>query len=88
MTPSPPAAQTEITPRLKAIVDGRPDAPHHPGLMPTEYVADQLARLVSHPRRLMVLPHNWSTLVITAFLFPGLADALVSRFKAKRTPTS
>ena len=79
---------SEITPRLKAIVDGRPDAPHHPGLMPTEYVADQLARLVNHPRRLMVLPRSWTGLVITAFLFPGLADALVSRFKAKRTPTS
>jgi short-subunit dehydrogenase len=79
---------SEITPRLKAIVDGRPDAPHHPGLMPTEYVADQLARLVNHPRRLMVLPHSWSVLVVTAFLFPELADALVSKFKAKRTPTS
>ena len=28
---------SEITPRLKAIVDGSPEAVHHPGLMPTAY---------------------------------------------------
>jgi len=76
---------SEITPRLKAHVEGRPDAPHHPGLMPTSYVADQIARLVRHPRRMVVLPHSWSVLVLVAFLFPGVADALVSKFKAKRT---
>ena len=79
---------SEITPRLKAIVDGRPDAPHHPGLMPTAYVADQIARLVHRPQRMVVLPRSWSILVLAAFLFPGLADRLVSRFKAKRTATS
>jgi short-subunit dehydrogenase len=78
---------SEITPRLKAHVEGRPDAPHHPGLMPTDYVADQIARLVRHPRRLVILPRSWSVLVFVAFLFPGVADALVSRFKAKRTKT-
>ncbi|MFZ1043697.1 MAG: SDR family oxidoreductase [Anaerolineales bacterium] len=76
---------SEITPRLKAVVEGRPDAPHHPGLMPTSYVADQIARLVRHPRRMVILPQNWSVLVLVAFLFPGVADALVSNFKAKRT---
>ncbi len=76
---------SEITPRLKAIVEGRPDAPHHPGLMPTSYVADQIARLVRHPRRMVILPRSWSVLVLVAFLFPGVADALVSKFKAKRT---
>jgi short-subunit dehydrogenase len=76
---------SEITPRLKAHVDGRPDAPHHPGLMPTSYVADQIARLVRHPRRMVILPRSWSVLVLVAFLFPGVADALVSNFKAKRT---
>ena len=79
---------SEITPRLKAIVDGRPDAPHHPGLMPTAYVADQIARLVHRPQRMVVLPRSWSILVLAAFLFPGLADRLVSRFKAKRPATS
>ena len=76
---------SELTPRLKAHVEGGPDAPHHPGLMPTDYVADQIARLVRHPRRLVVLPRSWSVLVLVAFLFPGMADVLVSRFKAKRT---
>ncbi len=76
---------SEITPRLKAVVEGRPDAPHHPGLMPTSYVADQIARLVRHPRRMVILPRSWSVLVLVAFLFPGVADALVSQFKAKRT---
>ena len=76
---------SEITPRLKAHVEGRPDAPHHPGLMPTSYVADQIARLIRHPRRMVILPRSWSVLVLVAFLFPGIADALVSKFKAKRT---
>jgi short-subunit dehydrogenase len=76
---------SELTPRLKAIVEGRPNAIHHPGLMPTEYVADQIARLVRHPRRLVILPRSWSVLVLVAFLFPGVADKLVSKFKAKRT---
>ncbi len=76
---------SEITPRLKAHVEVRPDAPHHPGLMPTNYVADQIARLIRHPRRMVILPRSWSVLVLVAFLFPGIADALVSKFKAKRT---
>ena len=76
---------SEITPRLKAVVEGRPDAPHHPGLMPTSYVADQIARLVRHPRRMVILPRSWSVLVLVAFLFPSVADALVFNFKAKRT---
>jgi short-subunit dehydrogenase len=76
---------SEITPRLKSHVDGRPDAPHHPGLMPTNYVADQIARLIRHPRRMVILPRSWSVLVLVAFLFPGIADARVSKFKAKRT---
>jgi short-subunit dehydrogenase len=76
---------SEITPRLKAIVDGSPEAVHHPGLMPIAYVADQIAKLVSRSRRMLVLPRSWSVLVTVAFLFPGLADRLVSSFKAKRT---
>jgi short-subunit dehydrogenase len=79
---------SEITPRLKAIVDGNPNAVHHPGLMPTTYVADQIAKLAWKPRRLLVLPRSWSVLVTVAFLFPGLADRLVSSFKAKRSETT
>ena len=76
---------SELTPRLKALVEGRPDAPHHPGLMPTVYVADQIARLIHHPRRLVILPRSYSILVLVAFLFPGIADSVGSKFKAKRT---
>jgi short-subunit dehydrogenase len=79
---------SEITPRLKAIVDGSPEAVRHPGLMPTAYVADQIAKLVRHPRRMLVLPRSWSMLVTAAFLFPGLADRLVGSFKAKRSESS
>jgi len=76
---------SELTPRLKAHVDGRPDAPCHPGMVPVGYVADQIARLVRYPRRLVVIPRSRDFLVLVAFLFPGIADALVARFKAKRT---
>jgi short-subunit dehydrogenase len=79
---------SEITPRLKAIVEGSTQAVHHPGLMPTTYVADQIARLVGHPRRMLVLPRSWGKLVTAAFLFPGLADRLVGNFKAKRNESN
>jgi short-subunit dehydrogenase len=78
---------SEITPRLKAIVDGSPDAVHHPGLMPVSYVAGQIAKLVHRPRRMLVLPRSWSGLVTLVILFPGLADRFVSSFKAKRAGT-
>jgi short-subunit dehydrogenase len=74
---------SEISPQLKAHAEGRPDAPHCPGLMPVTYVADQIARLIRHPRRRMILPPSWGFLVVVAFLFPGLADLLVSSFQPK-----
>lgn len=79
---------SELTPRLKAHVEGRPDAPPQPGLMPAEYAAEEIARLIRHPRRLVVIPKRWRPLVLAGVLFPGLADAWVSRFKAKRAPTA
>jgi len=74
---------TEISPQLKAIAEGRSDASHVMGLLPITYVADQVARLIQHPRRRVVLPHTWQFLVVVAFLFPGLADVLVSSFMIK-----
>jgi short-subunit dehydrogenase len=71
---------SEISPTLKAHYEGQPDAPRVMGLMPTTYVADQIARLIHHPRRRVVVPRSWGVLVIVAFLFPGLADALINRF--------
>jgi short-subunit dehydrogenase len=74
---------TEISPELKAIAEGRPDAPHVPGLMPVTYVADQIARLILHPRRRVIIPTSWKFLIFFAFLFPGIADSLVPLFQAK-----
>jgi len=79
---------SELTPRLKAHVEGRPDAPPQPGLMPAEYAADEIAQLIHHPRRLVVVPKRWRPLVFVGVVFPGVADALVSRFKAKRSTTA
>jgi short-subunit dehydrogenase len=73
-----------ISPQLKAIAEGRADAHQIPGLLPITYVADQVARLVYRPRRRVILPHIWELLVVTAFLFPGLADKLVSSFLPKK----
>jgi len=76
---------TEIDPELKAIAEGQPGAPRIPGLMPVTYVADQIARLIHHPRRRVIIPPNWKFLVIIAFLFPGIADVLLPMFLKKET---
>lgn len=68
---------SEIDSALKAHVDRRPDAPYFPGLMPTSYVANQIARLAYHPRRMTVLPRSWRVLPILAYLFPWLADVVI-----------
>jgi short-subunit dehydrogenase len=74
---------SEIDPVLQAHVEGRPDAPYVPGLMPTSYVADQIARLVYHPRRLTIIPRSWGYLSTIAYLFPKLADVLIKLFWPK-----
>jgi short-subunit dehydrogenase len=71
---------SEISPDLKAIADGQPGAPHPPGLMPVTYVANQIARLIRHPRRRVIIPPSWKFLVLIAYLFPGIADALIHLF--------
>ena len=81
----PGYAPTEISPELRAIAEGKPDARHVPGLMPVPYVANQIARLIHHPRRRVIIPPSWKFLVIIAFLFPGLADALITLFMSKDT---
>lgn len=72
---------TEISPELKAIAEGRPDAPKVPGLMPISYVADQIARLIEHPRLRVVIPKTWQPLPFIADLFPALADKLIQLFQ-------
>ena len=75
---------SEISPDLKAIAEGQPDAPSIPGVMPISYVADQVARLIHSPRLRVIIPHSWKILVIVAFLFPGVADTLMPLFQAKK----
>lgn len=75
---------TELAPGLKAIYEGRPDAPHIPLLLPITYVADQAAWLIYHPRRLVMLPRSWKLLTVAAYLLPGLADRLAASFLPKK----
>jgi len=75
---------SEFSTNLKAHAEGRLDAPRYPGLMPVSYVADQVAWLMDHPRRIHVIPRSWRLLVLTAYLFPALADWLVPMFGSKQ----
>jgi short-subunit dehydrogenase len=74
---------SEISPELRAVAEGRPDAPRVLGLMQVTYVADQIARLIRRPRLRVILPPSWKFLVVAAFLLPRLADRLVSAFLPK-----
>ena len=74
---------SEISPDLKAIAEGQPGAPHPPGLMPVSYVADQIARLIHHPRRRVIIPPGWKFLVLVAYLFPGIADTIIHLYLSK-----
>jgi len=71
---------SEFSTNLRAHAEGQPDAPRYPGLMPVSYVADQVAWLMTHPRRIHVIPKSWRLLVLAAYMFPGLADWLVPMF--------
>lgn len=71
---------SEITPQLKAHVEGQPNAPKFFSLMPTDYVADQVAGLIRRPRRILAIPASLRVLIIFGNLFPGIADVLSNRF--------
>lgn len=71
---------SEISVPLRAHAEKRADAPYVPGLMPIEYVADQVAWLIDHPRRIFVIPKSWRMLNLLAYLAPWLADRLLSNF--------
>jgi short-subunit dehydrogenase len=73
---------TEISPILQAHAEGKP-APYVPGLMPVSYAADQLARLIRRPRRMLIIPRSWTALVWLANLCPWLVDWVSPVFKAK-----
>ena len=75
---------SEFSSNLRAHAEGRPDAPRYPGLMPVSYVADQVAWLMNHPRRIHVIPKSWRLLVLAAYMFPSVADWLVPMFGSKK----
>ena len=72
---------SEISPDLKAHAEGKSNAPHVPGLMPVTYVANQIARLIYHPRLRVIVPRSWTFLVWLANAFPWLADNLIKYFR-------
>jgi short-subunit dehydrogenase len=74
---------SEITPSLKAIAEGSPNAPRIPGLMPITYVADQVARLIQRPRLRVTIPPSWRILIVGAYFFPGLADMVFKSVDSK-----
>jgi short-subunit dehydrogenase len=68
---------TELSPVLKAIVEGRPAKTRPLWLMPVTFVVDQIAHLVLHPRRRAIIPAQWKFLIFIAFLIPSLVDTLI-----------
>ena len=71
---------TDFSPRLKKISMGAPDAPYLPGVMSVEYVAGVIAGIIRRPRRLVLVPFAFSTLVQLARAFPGIVDWGSDRF--------
>jgi short-subunit dehydrogenase len=72
---------TNFSPRLKRIVEGRPDAARLPGVMRVDYVADRIADTIRHPRRRVIIPPGWGLLAGIAETLPWLADMVLSRYK-------
>jgi short-subunit dehydrogenase len=71
---------TDFSPRLKKISMGSPDASHLPGVMSVDYVAGVVAGIIRRPRRLVLVPFAFSTLVRFARAFPGIVDWTSDRF--------
>jgi short-subunit dehydrogenase len=76
---------SEISPSLKAHYNGNANALKFPGLMRLEYVADQVAWLIDHPRRIFVIPKSWRILVELAYHLPWLADMLIPFFMKRKS---
>jgi NADP-dependent 3-hydroxy acid dehydrogenase YdfG len=71
---------TDFSPRLKKILERAPDAAHLPGVMSVEYVADLVAGIIRHPRRMVLAPYGFSTAVQFGRAFPGIVDWASDRF--------
>lgn len=71
---------TEFSPRLKKIAARAPDAAHRPGVLSVDYVAGVIAGIIRRPRRLVLVPFGFSTVVQFARAFPGIVDWASDRF--------
>ena len=75
---------SEISEPLRAHAEKNTGASFIPGLMSSEYVANQVVWLMSHPRRIFAIPKSWRALILLAYLWPSLADTLIKYFRPKK----
>lgn len=71
---------TDFSPRLKKISARAPDAAHLPGVMSVDYVASVIADIIRHPRRAVLVPFGFSTVVKFGRAFPGIVDWASDQF--------
>jgi short-subunit dehydrogenase len=71
---------TDFSPKLKKISMGAPDAARLPGVMSVDHVAGLITVIIRHPRRIVLAPFAFSTLVRFARAFPGVVDWASDRF--------
>ncbi len=71
---------TGFSPRLAVAQGKQPIKRKIPGVLDVEYVAQQAAWLVAHPRRRYVIPPAMNLVVWAARTFPWGADWLLCRF--------
>jgi short-subunit dehydrogenase len=71
---------TNFSPRLKKIAARAPDAAHLPGVMSVDYVAKVIAGIIRHPRKEVLVPFGFSTVVRLGRAFPGIVDWASDRF--------
>ncbi len=71
---------SEISPFHQAHAKGLAYAPKISGLMSIDYVADQIAHLIRHPRRMLMIPKRWSPFIFLAGVFPRWSDPFIKFF--------
>lgn len=74
---------TDFSLRLKKILKRAPDAPHLPGVKSVDYVAGVISGIIRRPRKLVLVPFAFSTLVRFGRAFPGIVDWGAERFNIR-----